>query len=171
MQLIPHSKNAWYTSWPHSHLIWITNKHKQFKRCGSTRELSNIPQHAWLNIQVSWFLGGEHTTSSSCTWWLSGSGAFPGSKRRRPKSIQQGNLLRWQVNKIIYKMSHLTSCAITYGQTVCALSSSRGIAQYCSNSPIYIAHKSTSVLYGKKHVIYLYFENYSTHKHRTSTSM
>ena len=117
MQLVPHSKKAWYTSWPHSHLKWITNEHKQFKRCGSTRELSNIPQHAWLNIQVSWFLGGEHTTSSSCTWWLSGSGALPGSKRRRPESIQQGNLLRWQVNKIIYKLSHLTSCAITYGQT------------------------------------------------------
>ena len=27
------------------------------------------------------------------------------------------------------------------------------------------------VLYGKKHVIYLYLENYSTHKHQTNTSM
>ena len=50
------------------------------------------------------------------------------------------------------------------------LSSSRDIAQYHSNSPIYTAHKSTSVLYGKKHGIYLYLVNYSTHKHRTSTS-
>ena len=34
------------------------------------------------------------------------------------------------------------------------------------------AHKSTSVLYGKKHGIYhLYLENYSAHEHRTSASM
>ena len=40
-----------------------------------------------------------------------------------------------------------------YLSGVCALSSSRDIAQYRSNSPVYTAHKSTSVLYGKQHVI------------------
>ena len=54
----------------------------------------------------------------------------------------------------IYKL--LATCWYLSG--VCALSSSRDIAQYRSNSPIYIAHKSTSVLYGKKHGIYLYLE-------------
>ena len=30
---------------------------------------------------------------------------------------------------------------------------------------------SSSIFYGKKHAIQIYLENYSTHKHRTSTSM
>ena len=50
----------------------------------------------------------------------------------------------------------LATCRYLSG--VCALSSSRDIAQYRLNSPIYTAHKSTSAL---KHVIYLYLENYS----------
>ena len=51
---------------------------------------------------------------------------------------------------------------------------SKTFSRYCTISfelTYFTAHKSTSVLYGKKHGKYLYLENYSTHKHRTSISM
>ena len=60
----------------------------------------------------------------------------------------------WSLHHIsisrIYRL--LATCWHLSG--VCALSSSRDIAQYHLNSPIYSAHKSTSVVCGKKHEIY-----------------
>ena len=47
-----------------------------------------------------------------------------------------------------------TAFIIEYLSGVCALSSSRDIARYRLNSPIYAAHKSTSVVCGKKHEIF-----------------
>ena len=77
----------------------------------------------------------------------------------------------WSLHHISISRIYRLLATCWYLSGVCALSSSRDIARYRLNSPIYAAHKSTSVVYGKKHEIYLYLENYSTHKLRTSTSM
>ena len=85
---------------------------------------------------------------------------------RDSAGILSQDLLNTSQKPLASSHSAITIVISTYSNTV-MLSSSRDIAQYRSNSPIYTAHKSTSVLYGKKHGIYCIYVSKTTQRTNT----